>query len=116
MPYAKIHSLLIVSATGCIHSVRAQVMVETCTPTSFEYCYGSGLDTTVTFFCSQTTYPIMLRFCAGQMEACCDEIVVRDGSTELAPVLYGGNNDGLDMGLMPALISTTPDNTLTFTI
>ncbi|MBU2940825.1 gliding motility-associated C-terminal domain-containing protein [Lacinutrix sp. C3R15] len=62
-------------------------------PINTVYCYGNS-DTTTWNFQSSTGGPLNVFFNAGQMESCCDEITIYDGTDNTGTVLYDDNNDG----------------------
>lgn len=87
------------------------VLVQSCGPDNYTYCYPDNWDSTVTYQ-SVNSFPIALLFNSGTMEVCCDEIYVYDGLSTAAPLIYTGNGNSGDLtGLFFA--STNPDNALT---
>lgn len=77
---------------------------------SFTVCYHDDMDSLVAYHDSGVE-SLFLRFCAGQMEACCDNVVVYDGPDDTAPVLYWGSGDAGDLtGVL--VIATSPWITL----
>lgn len=94
-----------------IHITRCQPTVELGGQAlSFTVCYHNGMDSSVAYHDSGVG-SLALRFCAGQMETCCDEVVVYDGSDNTAPVLYWGN--GVEGDLTDLfIIATSPWITL----
>ncbi|WP_223032589.1 T9SS type B sorting domain-containing protein [Hanstruepera marina] len=62
-------------------------------PVNIEYCYTDN-DTMSWNFQSSDGGPLNIFFNAGQMESCCDDIIIYDGPDNTAPVLFNGNNGG----------------------
>lgn len=82
---------------------------------SYMTCYSNGIDSLITYQDSASNYPILLRFCEGQMQACCDRVTIYDGLDVNAPVLYWGNGVNGDLtGLL--VVSTNGDAALTVSI
>jgi hypothetical protein len=110
-----ISSALTASVIAFAAPVKAQIIIETCTPFPLEYCYENGLDTVVTFYCSDPlSQPLMLLVCAGEMELCCDILTIYDGMDETYPILFLGNNGGNMAGM--TVVCTNPENALTVRI
>jgi len=87
------------------------VLVQSCGPDNYTYCYPNNWDSTVTYQ-SINSFPIAILFNSGNMEICCDEIYVYNGLSSASPLLYTGNGNAGDLsGLFFA--SSNPDNALT---
>jgi hypothetical protein len=112
---ACILSALTASVLACAQPAKAQLIIEACTPLALPYCYESGLDTTVTFFCSDPlSEPLTILFCSGQMELT-DTLVIYDGPDVTYPQLYAGNGNFGDFTGVFAMV-TNAANTLTVRI
>ncbi len=75
--------------------------------TNETHCYDNNDANTWLYTSSDGTSPLNIAFNAGQMEGCCDDIIIYDGVDNTAPVLYSGNNGGDLTGL--AFNSTGPN-------
>ncbi len=62
-------------------------------PVNVEYCYTDD-DTMSWSFVSSDGGPLNIFFNAGEMEACCDDIIIYDGADNTAPELFNGNGGG----------------------
>lgn len=67
-------------------------------PQQFNYCYDNN-DDTAWLFTSTDGSPIRITFNAGGIESCCDDILIYDGTSNAAPLIYQGNNGGDLSGL-----------------
>ena len=92
-------------ATGCSEesfateaNPAADVTVNCGTPETESFCYDNFEDNTW-LYTSDDGSSLKISFTAGGMEACCDDIIIYDGSDNTAPVLYSGNNGGNLTGL-----------------
>ena len=63
------------------------------TPINTVYCYTDN-ETQTWNFQSSDGSPLNVFFNAGEMEACCDEITIYDGTDNTGTVLYDDNNGG----------------------
>ncbi|PNQ75028.1 hypothetical protein C1T31_02510 [Hanstruepera neustonica] len=63
------------------------------TPINTVYCYGNN-ETQTWNFQSSDGGPLNVFFNAGQMEGCCDEVTIYDGTDNTGTVLYDDNNGG----------------------
>ncbi|PNQ75029.1 hypothetical protein C1T31_02515 [Hanstruepera neustonica] len=63
------------------------------TPINTVYCYGNNESQTWNFQSSDGG-PMNVFFNAGQMEGCCDQVTIYDGTDNTGTVLYDGNNGG----------------------
>lgn len=63
------------------------------TPINTVYCYGNN-ETITWNFQSSDGGPLNVFFNAGQMEGCCDEVTIYDGTDNTGVVLYDDNNGG----------------------
>ncbi|WP_445717549.1 choice-of-anchor J domain-containing protein [Flavobacterium sp.] len=68
------------------------------TPVNTTYCYTDN-DTTTWTFTSNDGSPLRVVFNAGEMESCCDDILIYDGTDNTGTLLYQGNNGGDLTGL-----------------
>ncbi|RBA28139.1 T9SS type A sorting domain-containing protein [Flavobacterium tibetense] len=68
------------------------------TPVNTTHCYTNN-DATTWTFTSDDASPLRITFNAGGMEACCDEIIIYDGTDATGTILYQGNNGGNLAGL-----------------
>lgn len=90
--------------TGDFSSWRGPVTFRTATlvtcgiPVNTIYCYDDN-DTTTWTFTSSTAGPLRITFNGGDIEECCDEIFIYDGTNNLGTLLYQGNNAGDLTGL-----------------
>jgi len=64
------------------------------TSTNGTHCYDNGDATTWLYTSSDGTSPLQMTFNAGDIESCCDVIIVYDGTDATAPELFNGNNGG----------------------
>ena len=62
-------------------------------PINEQYCYTDN-ETMSWNFQSSTGAPLVVFFNTGEIEECCDNINIYDGTDNTAPLLYSGNNDG----------------------
>ncbi len=84
------------------------------TAMSFSTCYQDNMDSLMTWY-DNGPGPVEIKFCAGQMEECCDVIEIYDGLNDLAPLLYVGNGNSGDLtGLFVA--SSNADHGLSLRI
>lgn len=72
---------------------NAPVDCETGTPINVQYCYTDD-ETTTWNFSSSNGNPLNIFFNAGYMEACCDNILIYDGTDDSTPPIFNGNNGG----------------------
>jgi hypothetical protein len=68
------------------------------TPVNTTHCYDNNDATTWTFTSSDGS-PLRITFNAGQIESCCDDILIYDGTSNTGTLLYQGNNGGDLTGL-----------------
>ncbi|MGV7107933.1 choice-of-anchor J domain-containing protein [Flavobacterium sp. U410] len=68
------------------------------TPVNTTYCYGN-YDTTGWIFISSDGSPLRVTFNSGEIESCCDDILIYDGTDSTGTLLYQGNNGGDLSGL-----------------
>lgn len=94
------------NATGCTEQSfvtlddPAAVVTVNCGSTSTEnFCYNNNEDNTWQYTSSDGTSALKITFTAGQMESCCDDIIIYDGSDATGTILYQGNNSGDLTGL-----------------
>lgn len=62
-------------------------MVDPGNPQVFALCYENNVDSGLSCACS-ASYPLVLHICNGQLEACCDQVIIYDGLDDTAPILY----------------------------
>ncbi|MFL0353410.1 gliding motility-associated C-terminal domain-containing protein [Xanthomarina sp. GH4-25] len=62
-------------------------------PVNTTYCYVDN-DTMGWNFQSSTGAPLIVFFNAGELESCCDDINIYDGTDNTGTLLYSGNNGG----------------------
>ncbi|HEX2617832.1 MAG TPA: hypothetical protein VHL57_09840, partial [Flavobacteriales bacterium] len=67
---------------------------------TFTYCYDDNADRLHTVICTGASTFATASICSGQMQACCDQLLVFDGRDVFAPVLFTGNNNGDLTGLL----------------
>jgi hypothetical protein len=77
---------------------RTATLVTCGTPVNTIYCYDDN-DTTTWTFTSSTAGPLRITFNSGDIEECCDEISIYDGTNNSGTLLYQGNNAGDLTGL-----------------
>ncbi|WP_146193464.1 T9SS type A sorting domain-containing protein [Flavobacterium sediminis] len=68
------------------------------TPLNTVYCYDNN-DTTTWVFISDDGSPLRITFNGGDIESCCDDILIYDGTDNTGALLYQGNNGGDLTGL-----------------
>ena len=84
-------------------------------PHTHALCYHDGMDSTITYVDgTDLGAPIVILFCAGQMEACCDRVYIFDGTDALAPLLFEGNGNSDMTGMLA--FSTNTGSALTLRI
>jgi hypothetical protein len=69
------------------------------TPVNTTHCYSDN-DATTWVFTSNDGSPLRITFNAGDMESCCDDILIYDGINNTGTLLYQGNNGGDLTGLV----------------
>jgi hypothetical protein len=69
------------------------------TPVNTTHCYSDN-DATTWVFTSNDGSPLRITFNAGDMESCCDNILIYDGINNTGTLLYQGNNGGDLTGLV----------------
>jgi hypothetical protein len=94
--------------------VNSPCPVVSCGPDSYTYCYGN-LESTVFSFQGDSGFPLAVSFTGGEFNQFGNDIVtIHDGTDDLAPIIFSGNNGGDMTGLL--VISNNPDNALTFVL
>jgi hypothetical protein len=121
-PYANLQAVQIFvrHSEDVLCSVQSPVIVNSpcpvvgCGPESYTYCYDNN-ESTLFSFQGDSGFPLAMTFTGGEFNQFDNDIItIHNGTDDLAPILFTGNNDGDLTGLL--IISDNPDNALTMVL
>ena len=105
--------ILLLFITVTMYSLSLSAQVVTCgAPLNSTYCYANDANDTWSYSSSDGS-TLTVTFTAGQIETCCDNLTIYDGTDASAPVLYSYNYVGDIAGV--TVTSTGTNLFMTFT-